>query len=168
MKKIYIKNIDNYALCDNEDFDLLNRFNWTAKAGGKYAESSVRGRPIPMGHLVVGTMPKDAAELDHINRNSLDNRKANLRWVSKSENAQNTYRKQSKKNKNYCKYKGVIKQVNPNGSIIYRARLTMGKKKYLEKCSKDPKIAARAYDEMAVKVWGEGALTNKKLFGDKL
>jgi len=86
---------------DDEDMQLISYFNWYISSGG-YAITTVNppvGWPIKSGktiadyaktvsmHRLVLHCPKQ--EVDHINRNRLDNRKENLRLCTHTENMQN-------------------------------------------------------------------------------
>lgn len=88
--------------------------------------------------------------IDHANRNYTDNRISNLRACSASKNAMN--RKQIE---SLVKYKGVDLHKNK-----YRVRIKLeGKSKHIGYFD-DPESAARAYDENALKYFGEFALLN--------
>lgn len=66
------------AKVDDEDFEYLNQFNWCLHgqaAGMKYAVISRMGLKISEGK-----------EADHIDRDSLNNQRGNLRVVTKSAN----------------------------------------------------------------------------------
>jgi hypothetical protein len=66
--------------------------------------SHLNGVTMPLGRLMLLTFvgpPLDGQECDHINRDSLDNRIENLRWVSRSENNLN------RKNYGNSKLRGV-------------------------------------------------------------
>lgn len=91
MKEINLTQ-NKVALVDDEDFAYLSQFTWRYSCG--YAR-----RRLP---LLKGTRFKDlflhreilripfGKEVDHINHNSLDNRKHNLRFVTRSQNIQNS------------------------------------------------------------------------------
>jgi hypothetical protein len=89
------------ALIDEEDADLVLRHRWSLSSD--YAVTSV---PHPSGALrscgrrrqrstmgmhrmVMGLVPLDGIQVDHINMNRLDNRKANLRLADSVTNGQN-------------------------------------------------------------------------------
>lgn len=86
-----------YAIVDDELFDVLSRYAWKAKpnaAGNNvYAVRNV-ARPegghqmLRMHRVVLGY--DGPLDVDHINRNPLDNRRENLRAVTRSVNAKNT------------------------------------------------------------------------------
>lgn len=87
-----------YALVDADDVHLVQGFAWKAKwNGGRnniYALRSVRGpdgisRDVRMHRVILGLSVFDGMDVDHINHNSLDNRRANLRVVTRSENVKN-------------------------------------------------------------------------------
>lgn len=68
-----------YATVDSADFDRLNAYRWHRDSRG-YARAAVApGRPLFMHREVLGLRRGDGLEVDHINRDPLDNRRANLR-----------------------------------------------------------------------------------------
>lgn len=73
------------ALVDDEDFESLSRFKWQAsqESGIWYAR---RGhKTIRMHTQIMGGL-----NVDHRNRNGLDNRRENLRFATRSQNGFNT------------------------------------------------------------------------------
>src|SRR3990167_3498600 len=97
MKKIKLKQ-GNYTIVDNEDFEYLNQWKWYFYNG--YAIRRYK-KTIRM-HRLLNNTPLGFFT-DHINRNKLDNRKSNLRTVTKSQNGFNT--NLSRNNKSG--YKGI-------------------------------------------------------------
>jgi len=90
------------ALVDDEDFKELNKFRWHAdKKGNTFYSirnpSGVNGksRTVYMHAVIVGT--PTGMETDHINGDGLDNRRENLRVVSRRMNAQNRHIPKSSK-----------------------------------------------------------------------
>jgi hypothetical protein len=88
-----------FALVDEDLFADLNRYRWCARGGGLYgfyAHRAVRidepltGDTMPMHHQVLP--PPAGFLIDHINRNTLDNRRANLRIASPADNVHNSVR----------------------------------------------------------------------------
>lgn len=79
----------NDTLVDEEYYPWLNRWNWHEHGSG-YAIRRV-GNPgkIVWMHRLINDTP-EGYETDHINRNRLDNRKINLRTVTRSENILNS------------------------------------------------------------------------------
>src|SRR5690606_17080128 len=100
---------------------------------------------IPMHRQILETHD----EVDHINRNPLDNRKANLRPATSQQNKGN----QRKRSTNTSGYKGVT-WVKRRGNWMVR----VGKRfvGYFD-C---PVEAAKAYDVAAEEYFGEYAATN--------
>lgn len=88
--EIYIK--DKVVLIDTEDLDKIKNNIWHINNHG-YA--CYKRKSTVMLHSVVFTKIK-GMDIDHINKNSLDNRKSNLRVVTHQENMRNM--KKSKAN----------------------------------------------------------------------
>lgn len=147
-----------FALVDDEDFEWLNQWKWhviKGKSGMLYAERSIRnnGKRINfLMHREIIKTPK-GMNTDHENRNGLDNRRDNLRYCTKSQNAMNT-----EKNKdNKSGYKGVGWH---KLSQKWRARITVkGKEKYLGLFDA-PQEAAIIYNKKAIELFGEFARLN--------
>lgn len=88
-------------------------------------------------------------EVDHINRNTLDNRKENLRFATRAQQNANRTKGKSKSG-----FKGVT--VDPNGTVKFVARY--GGKHIGRYASAED--AARAYDAFAKETVGDFATLN--------
>lgn len=86
------------AVVDDSDFDWLSKYNWQLSSGG-YARTGVESHYM---HRVILGAPKNR-EIDHINHDKLDNRRENLRFVTRSENNHNVGMRKD----NTSGYKGV-------------------------------------------------------------
>jgi hypothetical protein len=86
-----------FALVDAEDFERVAQFRWCASLesrGRKYyairwVKEKGRQRKIRMHRFILGLGPGDPQEgdcVDHLNSDSLDNRKCNLEIISQEEN----------------------------------------------------------------------------------
>ena len=85
-KKIPLSN-GQFAIVDDEDYELVSRYKWHTMAnsngGHQYAATKLR-----MHRLIMDAPP--GYMVDHINGDTLDNRKSNLRLCTNSQNQQNT------------------------------------------------------------------------------
>lgn len=160
----YIKLTKNKeAIVDNDDYEWLSKYNWCAKEhkneGRFYAvrgEGPRKTMKIIRMHRVILNAPK-GSEVDHINGNTLDNRKSNLRIVSRNENAKNM-----KKHKDgLAKYKGVSKLSNGKTNP-WRARIWTDNKELSLGAYKTQEEAALVYDLAAILYFGAYAHTNFK------
>lgn len=90
-RKILLRNTGNYAIVDEEDYDMVNKLSpWYENDSG-YAvkKTRVKGRNVSIRmHSLVNNTPKGLVT-DHINGDRLDNRKRNLRSVGQMINCWN-------------------------------------------------------------------------------
>jgi hypothetical protein len=73
---------------DDEDFALVSAYHWMVNRGG-YAVRRVGNKTQWMHRVILGEPPRLGVVVDHINHDTLDNRRANLRWTTRSQNMQN-------------------------------------------------------------------------------
>jgi hypothetical protein len=88
--------------------------------------------------------------VDHINGDSLDNRKENLRRANKSTNAMNM-----RKHRGLSKYKGVSKEGN-----LWRVQICINNKRVFSESAPTERLAAMIYDLNAPIYFGEYARLN--------
>lgn len=81
-----------YALVDAADFEVVAPFRWHLGSNG-YARRNLGSRDgrrlILLHRQLLGLALGDARHADHVNRDKLDNRRANLRIVTRGQNRQN-------------------------------------------------------------------------------
>ena len=136
-------------LFDYDDYDKIRQYHWSISSNG-YACSGAGKGQILFHRLVLNATPEE--NIDHINRNRLDNRKSNLRICSAS---QNSYNKAHQSN---CQsgYRGValdqygrwVANINQNGKSIFLGSYAT------------PEEAANAYDSAASIIAGDFAYRN--------
>jgi len=151
------------AIVDDEDYERASTKRWFASADPRGYIRATRGERIDgkkttlyLSRYVIEAPP--GVFVDHINGDMLDNRKCNLRCCSASENQQNRHAVWSRSG-----FKGVRESVVRGKSYGYRAYIKLnGGQKHIG-VFKDPESAARAYDNAAVKYFGEFACTNRGL-----
>ena len=149
MKQIQLSQ-NKVALIDDEDFEWLNQWKWTAnKMRNKwYATRRTESREyIYMHRLILGITDPNIRG-DHKDGDGLNNRRYNLRISTPAQNASN----RGKNVNNKTGYKGVRYQADG----YYIAEIN---KKYLG-CFHSPEDAARAYDKAAKQYHGEFAYLN--------
>ncbi len=139
------------TLVDTEDIPKILKYKWCVNPQGY-----VRGPlyfNVPLSRYLLDCIDDKEIFVDHINRNTLDNRKSNLRKCTPQ---QNTFNREKQSN-NTSGYKGVHYSSNKKkwmasiqkGEIVKK----MGPFSTKEK-------AAKAYDKEAIKLFGEFAVTN--------
>lgn len=73
------------AIIDAEDVDRVKRHKWSFQ--GKYVRTSIKNKNIYLHRFIMNY--NGDLDIDHINRNRLDNRKVNLRICTRSLNLSN-------------------------------------------------------------------------------
>jgi hypothetical protein len=148
MIRIYLKP-GVYTLIDDEDYPKVCAYCWTYSNG--YAEAVVNGNRVYLHRFLMKC--KDGEEVDHEDRNRLNNQRYNLRVATRSTNMANT----GLRSNNTSGYKGVYpaRKGKP-----FRAEISVrGKGFYIG--GFDTAIdAARAYDTWAKEIFGDFAVLN--------
>jgi hypothetical protein len=151
-----------FAIVDPEDYPRLAKHKWfLAKSPtGSYAArwqrlNAKNTRKKIWMHREIIHIPQKMV-CDHINRNSLDNRKANLRPATVSQNLCN---RPKRKAKTRSKYKGLEWDKTQRK---WKARIQLNNKKIYLGSFTNEIDAAKAYDRAARKYHGVFALTNLK------
>jgi len=155
MSKIMLLSNGEAVLVDNDDFEFLNHWKWKKHRQGYACRTGyIDGKyKLLLMHRIINQTPSHL-EVDHINRNKLDNRKINLRAVNRSEN---------EINKDLCcrntsGYKGVTwdksrekwsAKIKHDGTFYNLGRFDTAKE------------AAIAYNSAAKVLFGKYAFTNR-------
>lgn len=153
MTKEVVLNTGEIALVDDDDFEKVNHIKWYVQKNRKtlYATNTWM-RKITMMHRLIMGNPKDSnIVVDHINGNGLDNRKSNLRLITRRDNVLRS----GCHSHNKVGYKGVRKF----GKKYYTYATINGKQTCIGKYT-TPEEAAHAYDDAVFKEYGEIAYRN--------
>lgn len=147
-----------FAIVDDELFDELSRFKWSAMQSHKtfYAIriSTVDGKrlSILMHREVMRLLGEPASDtVDHIDRNGLNNVRANLRHATYAEQNRN----QARRTKNSSGYIGVCRD-----GKRWKARIRVEYQQISLGTFNDPFSAAWVRDEAAKRYHGQYASLN--------
>lgn len=128
-----------FAMVDNEDFDRVKDINWSYN----YSNNTLSNHITSIGRYIMNC-PKDRV-VDHINGDSLDNRRCNLRIITQKDNLKNRkyWGKQWHPDYNGVMYNKVLNKwtscIQDNGNI------------YLLGNFNTPEEAAENFDKHAIK-----------------
>lgn len=115
------ENRNIFTRISNEDVEKISKYHWRPQrhhTGRYYIYGQVNNKTIQL-HRFITDCPADKV-VDHINRDSLDNRRSNLRCVTVEEN-----------NNNRGKYSNVSKETGIQGiSVLYRVRIAGYRNRY--------------------------------------
>ena len=149
-----------YAIVDPDDYRWLSKYKWHAIKQGRnfYAARHIKDkngkqRQIFM-HRQICRIP-DHLLVDHINRNGLNNSKANLRPATYSQNNQNRSKCMSRKFSS--RYKGVTWN---RGHRLWQADIRFNGRRIFLGSFESEIRAAKAYDRAAKRHHGEFAVLN--------
>ena len=157
-----------FALVDDEDYEWISGLGkWMAIScsGSFYASRNTprpqRKRGVPtvilMHRLIMGVFDVRGVEIDHINGNTLDNRRENLRFANRSQQAMNQkirsdntsgYRGVSYDNDLYDRKKRWVVEIHANGKKHRLGRYSTAEE------------AARVYDRVAIELHGDFSRLN--------
>lgn len=150
------------TIIDIEDLHIVDSYNWHVWMKNGMAPCAIRiaypevgiKQTILMHREIM--LPKDGLEVDHVNRNPLDNRRSNLRVVKGCQNNLN----KSRYSNNTSNFKGVTWH-EPTG--MWRARIQKNGKRVSLGYFPDAGKAGKAYDKAAIIYHGEFAACNSTI-----
>ena len=155
MRKIKLTQ-GKYAIVDNEDYEKLVKHKWYycnyGKTGYARRADKVTRKTVRMHHEVLPF--EKGLMVDHINMNGIDNRKSNLRLVTKSQNMMNS----GVRANSTSGYKGVCWAKNYNKWVVH---IWKDYKQMFIGHFDDIKKAAKAYNVAAKEHHREYAKLNK-------
>lgn len=157
-------------LIDDEDYEIVSKYTWHIRKAKNtnYARTNIR---ISVGkqrgihlHRLITNCPRNMM-IDHINGNGLDNRRCNLRIVTRSQNLMNSKKPEGE---HTSQYKGVC--LTKWGKVSKKTGIQ--KYKWRTEIRKDTKgiligyfeteiEAALAYNQKAIELFGEFAKLNE-------
>ena len=143
-----------FAIVDPDDIVDISQYKWhiTTKGYAARRRRVSEGGGIELLHRrILGI--EGSAQGDHINRDKLDNRRANLRTATGSQNQANRGLDKS----NTTGYRGVT---NPRRVPGYVAQINVGGKSIFLGYFRDKHDAAEAYNLAAREHFGEYAYQN--------
>lgn len=163
MKQIELtRNI--YTLVDDEDYDLVSQYKWQATWDGYHwyavtgPNKKTTNKLLRMHRLIMNAQPGQEVDHKFHYEDYVDNQKINLRLCTRTENNWNRRKYFAHVGKSTSsQYKGVSwhrqrqkwqAQINENKKLVYIGLFS------------NETEAARAYNAMAIKHFGEFALLN--------
>lgn len=152
MKLIFLT-LNKKTIIDDCDYPLISKYKWYAAKTKPNRYIAQTGFGVLMHRLILN--PDKGVEVDHINHNTLDNRRSNLRLVT---SRQNHWNRPKRENTKGSRFKGVHPMRKK-----FRAIIRVNNKNLILGLFENEKDAANAYDNAAIINFGEFACTNKML-----
>lgn len=141
-----------WALIDTADLPIVQGHSWSAQKGKGHRTFYARAREGLMHRVILGYGQADP-DIDHINHNGLDNRRANLRSATPMQNGRN---KRSHVGSS-SRFMGVTWR---RDNARWAAQIGYDGTNHGLGCYDTEEEAARAYDLRAREIFGEFAHLN--------
>lgn len=167
---------EQLAWVSPEDYDLLSLHEWKIGPNGRKDRNlkfyvyryDCRGggqTKIYLHREVLGLMPGDGKKVDHIDGDTLNNTRENLRVTTSAGNSANRCKQKTYgSSPTSSRYKGVTRLKKDRWQVCICAE----GKRYFLGCFTDEKLAALAYDNAAQQHHGEFARLNQQLHPELL
>lgn len=165
-REIPLTNSDLKAIVDDEWYDRIAAHNWQIHPTCGYIYRCISLPPVNgqrknknfyLQRVIMGVEWKSRFEIevDHKDRNKLNNQRHNLRFATRVQNIVNRPSKPGSKSK----FKGVTVRKNIGGTV-FRAKYRFEGKDHDLGQFESEEAAARAYDAAVSKIHGEFAYLN--------
>lgn len=160
MKEIQLTQ-SKVALVDDLDYDYLSKYKWHYAGGYARRTDRSSGKPITLWMhreiMNLGRWETDDVEIDHLDRDRLNNQSYNLRIVNHSENCKNRCKQKNKSSEFvgvhvYCDKPHYRATIKINGKQTFLGRFPFTKQGEID--------AAKAYDTAAKKYHGNNCYLN--------
>lgn len=138
-------------LISDEDFHYVAQFRWH---GTHYIQRMIKRKTSRLHHEIALRMGIKAQDVDHKDRNTLNNQRENLRRATKNQNNSNT----SKRSGTTSEHKGVS---YCNTTQKWRVQIQANKYRINGGFFDTEKEAAIAYNFLAIRLHGEFAVLNE-------
>lgn len=130
-----------WAVISEFDLEMVSRHRWCLHGRG-YAITQIDGRKVLLHRFLLGLQHGDQRQGDHINGDRLDNRRENLRIVTRGQNSQNVRRGGS------SRYRGVHWSTR-DGGWVAQAKRSNGSSEFLGRFSSEEEAGRVAADRRA-------------------
>jgi hypothetical protein len=140
-----------YFIIDSSDYGKVNPYKWSCHDHRGYVRSIINGERIYLHRFLIGSVK--GKDIDHINGDNLDNRRSNLRFVTRQQNLFNSRRK----------HKGLKGAYFDKTHQYWVSWIMINAKAKFLGCHPTERRAGLAYDNAARQLFGEYARTNFKL-----
>lgn len=147
MREISLTNTDRVFIVDGDNYEWLSRRKWRASKESYVVTG--KGDRVMVHRLIMQASKEEC--VDHINGNTLDNRRCNLRIANRSQNGQNRHRQKN----NTSGYRGVIRKNRKWLAAIRHNYRSIYLGVHVNKID-----AALAYNRKAKELFGEHAWQN--------
>lgn len=155
MRTISIEKSTLVALVDDADYTYLTNWTWCIANGYVQCTDYSTGlRKLHYMHCLLVT----GAEIDHIDGNPLNNQRSNLRAVTRTQNNANRRVDGNKTATTTSQYKGVCWN---KGKQNWHTQIKYLRHKYHIGYFHNEIDAAKAYNEAAIRFFGEFARINE-------
>lgn len=120
MKSIPLTNSELVVVIDDIDFDRVSKYKWYLSSwNSPKSTTRINGRYAILSRFILGIPRDNGYDVDHINRDTLDNRRENLRICEPGQN----YLNKGKQKNCASKYKGVhVKGKKWRALVKYKRR----------------------------------------------
>lgn len=140
-----------FVMIDRQDVEKVGQYAWHLTRHGGHAAARIDGKIVLMHRFLMN--PPKGMQVDHINHNTLDNRRSNLRTCSGAENSKNT--------RSHAGSSSVFKGVWWNKEKgKWSCQIAIGNRKKHIGHFLTEEAAARAYDAKAKQLFGGFACLN--------